>query len=76
LRSSEIADATLTVTNLGDQGGDRVLGVIYPPQFALVGFGAVKDRPWTVEGLLGVRPIVVATLAGDHRATDGQGSQK
>jgi len=71
LRSSEIADATLTVTNLGDQGVDKVLGVIYPPQVALVGFGAIKDRPWAVEGLLGVRPVVVATLAGDHRATDG-----
>jgi pyruvate dehydrogenase E2 component (dihydrolipoyllysine-residue acetyltransferase) len=71
LRSSDIADATLTVTNLGDQGVEKVFGVIYPPQVALVGFGAVKDRPWAVEGLLGVRPIVIATLAGDHRATDG-----
>jgi pyruvate dehydrogenase E2 component (dihydrolipoamide acetyltransferase) len=71
LRSSEIADATLTVTNLGDQGVDKVLGLIYPPQIALVGFGTVKDRPWAVEGLLGVRPVVIATLAGDHRATDG-----
>jgi pyruvate dehydrogenase E2 component (dihydrolipoamide acetyltransferase) len=71
LRSSELTDATLTVTNLGDQGAEKVFGVIYPPQVALVGFGAVKERPWTVDGLLGVRPIVIATLAGDHRATDG-----
>jgi pyruvate dehydrogenase E2 component (dihydrolipoamide acetyltransferase) len=71
LRSSELTDATLTVTNLGDQGVDKVFGVIYPPQVALVGFGAVKERPWAVDGLLGVRPIVIATLAGDHRATDG-----
>ena len=71
LRSSEISDATLTVTNLGDQGVEKVFGVIYPPQVALVGFGAVKQRPWAVHGLLGVRPIVIATLAGDHRATDG-----
>jgi pyruvate dehydrogenase E2 component (dihydrolipoamide acetyltransferase) len=71
LRSSEISEATLTVSNLGDQGVDKVLGVIYPPQVALVGFGAIKDRPWAVDGLLGVRPVIVATLAGDHRATDG-----
>jgi pyruvate dehydrogenase E2 component (dihydrolipoamide acetyltransferase) len=71
LRSSELTDATLTVTNLGDQGAEKVFGVIYPPQVALVGFGAVKERPWAVDGLLGVRPIVIATLAGDHRATDG-----
>jgi pyruvate dehydrogenase E2 component (dihydrolipoamide acetyltransferase) len=45
--------------------------VIYPPQVALVGFGAVAERPWAVDGLLGVRPLVTMTLAGDHRATDG-----
>jgi pyruvate dehydrogenase E2 component (dihydrolipoamide acetyltransferase) len=71
LRSSELADGTLTVTNLGDQGVEKVFGVIYPPQVALVGFGTVKERPWAVDGLLGVRPIVIGTLAGDHRATDG-----
>jgi pyruvate dehydrogenase E2 component (dihydrolipoamide acetyltransferase) len=71
LRSSELSDATLTVTNLGDLGVDKVFGVIYPPQVALVGFGAIMSRPWAVDGLLGVRPIVTATLAGDHRASDG-----
>lgn len=71
LRSSEMSDPTITVTNLGDRGVDLVHGVIYPPQVALVGFGAVRERPWAVNGMLGVRPIVTATLAGDHRASDG-----
>ena len=71
LRSSEMSDPTLTVTNLGEHGVDLVHGVIYPPQVALVGFGAVRDRPWAVGGMLGVRPTVVATLAADHRASDG-----
>ncbi|MFE6691809.1 dihydrolipoamide acetyltransferase family protein [Streptomyces sp. NPDC057743] len=71
LRGSEAADPTLTVTNLGDQGVESVLGVIYPPQVALVGFGRVVERPWAVDGLLGVRPVVTATLSADHRATDG-----
>jgi len=71
LRSSELSDATLTVTNLGDLGAEKVFGVIYPPQVALVGFGAIVHRPWAIDGLLGVRPIVTATLAGDHRASDG-----
>ena len=39
LRGSEMTDATITVTNLGDQGVRAVYGVIYPPQVALVGFG-------------------------------------
>ena len=71
LHRSELSDPTLTVTNLGDQGVESVHGVIYPPQVALVGFGRVAERPWAVDGLLGVRPLTVATLAADHRATDG-----
>jgi pyruvate dehydrogenase E2 component (dihydrolipoamide acetyltransferase) len=71
LRSSEIADATITVTSLGDQGVESVFGVIYPPQVALVGFGKIVERPWTSGGMLGVRSIIMASLSGDHRASDG-----
>jgi pyruvate dehydrogenase E2 component (dihydrolipoamide acetyltransferase) len=71
LRRSEMTDGTLTVTNLGDRGADAVHGVIYPPQVALVGLGRVVERPWAVNGMLTVRPVVTATLAADHRATDG-----
>jgi pyruvate dehydrogenase E2 component (dihydrolipoamide acetyltransferase) len=71
LRSSEVADPTITVTNLGEQGVPEVFGVIYPPQVALVGFGKIVDRPWALNGLLGVRPVMKATLAADHRVSDG-----
>lgn len=71
LRSSEMTDATITVTNLGDLGVETVYGVIYPPQVALVGFGKILEQPWAEHGMLGVRPILTATLAADHRATDG-----
>ncbi|WP_344384068.1 dihydrolipoamide acetyltransferase family protein [Streptomyces thermolineatus] len=71
LRGSEAGDPTITVTNLGDQGVEAVFGVIYPPQVALVGFGRVTERPVAVDGMLGVRPAVTATLSADHRAGDG-----
>lgn len=71
LRASEISDQTITVTNLGDQGAETVFGVIYPPQVALIGFGRIVQRPWAVNGMLDVRPVLTATLAGDHRANDG-----
>jgi pyruvate dehydrogenase E2 component (dihydrolipoamide acetyltransferase) len=71
LRSSELSDGTLTVTSLGDMGVGEVYGVIYPPQVALVGFGRVQERPWAAGGMLGVRPVVTVTLAGDHRVSDG-----
>ena len=71
LRSSEMSDPTLTVTNLGEQGAEAVLGVIYPPQVAIVGFGRIVDRPWAVDGMLAVHPVLTATLAADHRVSDG-----
>jgi pyruvate dehydrogenase E2 component (dihydrolipoamide acetyltransferase) len=71
LRSSELADPTITVTNLGEQGVEATFGIIYPPQVALVGFGRIAERPWVVGGNVEVRPVVTATVSGDHRATDG-----
>ena len=71
LRSSEMTDATLTVTSLGDLGVEAVFGVIYPPQVALVGFGKIMEQPWAKDGMLGVHPVMHASLAADHRATDG-----
>jgi pyruvate dehydrogenase E2 component (dihydrolipoamide acetyltransferase) len=71
LRSSEMSDPTITVTNLGDQGVDATFAVIYPPQVAIVGFGRLATRPWAEDGMIGAVPTVVASLAGDHRASDG-----
>jgi pyruvate dehydrogenase E2 component (dihydrolipoamide acetyltransferase) len=71
LRSSEMTDPTVTITSLGERGVESVFGIIYPPQLALVGFGKLVDRPWVVDGSVVARPLVTATLAGDHRATDG-----
>ena len=48
-----------------------MLGVIQPPQLALVGFGRVEDRPTARDGSVVVAPMVTATLSGDHRASDG-----
>lgn len=76
LRSREISSATITVTSLGERGAEKVYGVIYPPQVALVGFGKITERPRAIDGSIGIRPVLSAVLAGDHRATDGHtGSQ-
>ena len=71
LRSSEMTDATITITSLGDLGVESVFGVIYPPQVAIVGLGKILEKPWAKDGMLGVHPVMNATLAADHRATDG-----
>lgn len=71
LRTSEMSDPTITVTNLGDRGVQSVFGVIYVPQVALVGFGKITERPWAANGMVGARSILTATLAADHRVSDG-----
>ena len=71
LKSSEVTDPTVTITSLGERGVESVFGIITPPQLALVGFGAPLARPWVVDGQVVSRPLLTATLSGDHRATDG-----
>jgi pyruvate dehydrogenase E2 component (dihydrolipoamide acetyltransferase) len=66
-----MSDPTITVTNLGDQGVDEVFAIIFPPQVAIVGFGRVAPRAWAQDGMIGAVPAVVASLAADHRASDG-----
>jgi pyruvate dehydrogenase E2 component (dihydrolipoamide acetyltransferase) len=71
LRSSEMTDSTLTITNLGEQSVQAVFGVIYPPQVALIGLGSIELRPWVAGGKVCAQPLLCATLAADHRVSDG-----
>jgi len=74
LRSSEMSDATITVTNLGDLGVDAAYAIIYPPQVAIVGFGRSVERPWVVDGRIEPRSVVTISVSADHRAVDGRGA--
>jgi pyruvate dehydrogenase E2 component (dihydrolipoamide acetyltransferase) len=71
LRSSELSQSTFTITSIGEGGGDKVFGVIYPPQVGIVGFGEIREEAVVENGMIGIKPVVDVTLAADHRATDG-----
>jgi pyruvate dehydrogenase E2 component (dihydrolipoamide acetyltransferase) len=71
IRSSELADPTITVSSLGERGVEALYGIIYAPQVAIVGFGKVVARPWIIDGAIGPRSIITITLAADHRVSDG-----
>jgi len=71
LRSSEMSDATVTVTSLGDRGVDTVFPIIVPPQVAMVGLGKIAQRPVVVDGDVVAHTVVEASLTADHRVTDG-----
>ena len=72
LRNSEITEGTITVSSLGESGADALFGVIYPPQVALVGFGAPRVQPMVRAGTIMPRLGVTASLAADHRISDGR----
>jgi pyruvate dehydrogenase E2 component (dihydrolipoamide acetyltransferase) len=71
LRSSELGDPTLTVNGLGDRGADIVHGIIYPPQVALIGFGRLHEAACAEPGRVVSRRVCRASLAADHRVSDG-----
>jgi pyruvate dehydrogenase E2 component (dihydrolipoamide acetyltransferase) len=51
LRSCELTDAMITMTNLGDLGVETVYGVIYPLQVTLVGFAKITEQLWADDGI-------------------------
>lgn len=72
LRGSELRDAAITITSLGERSAETVLPIIHPPQVAMLGFGSIVERPWlTEDGGLAAQPVVTVTLAADHRVSDG-----
>lgn len=71
LLGSEMTEGTITITNLGELGADSVYGIIYPHQVALVGFGRITEQVRVADGMMGPRPVIIATLSADHRVVDG-----
>jgi pyruvate dehydrogenase E2 component (dihydrolipoamide acetyltransferase) len=72
LRSSELAEGTVTFSNLGEETADEVLPLIYPPQVAIIGCGKIAERPWVSDGKVAVRRVMTVSIAGDHRVSDGR----
>ncbi len=72
LKAAELADPTITITSLGDLGVEEIFPIITPPQVAMIGFGMLMHKPWVVAGKVEVREVIRATLAADHRVSDGR----
>ena len=72
LRASELAAPTVILTSLGEAHVETVLPIIQPPQVAIVGAGAVVERPWVIDGQVVPRRVLTLSLGADHRVTDGR----
>ena len=57
---------------VGEDTADAMYPVIYPPQVAIIGCGAIVERPWIVDGVVVPRQIMTVSVAGDHRVSDGR----
>jgi pyruvate dehydrogenase E2 component (dihydrolipoamide acetyltransferase) len=72
LRASELSAPTIILTSLGDSGVDTVFPIIQPPQVAIVGAGALMQRPGVIDGRIEPRQLLTLSLGADHRVTDGR----
>jgi 2-oxoisovalerate dehydrogenase E2 component (dihydrolipoyl transacylase) len=73
---AEMAQGTITITNVGTFGIDTGTPIINPGESAILCFGAVRPMPWVVDGTVQVRQVTTLALSFDHRNVDGQlGSQ-
>ena len=68
----EMTGGTFTITNGGVFGSWLSTPIINPPQAAILGMHATKDRPVVVDGEIVVRPMMMLALSYDHRLVDGR----
>ncbi len=67
----DLTGGTFTVNNYGALRNDFGDPVINYPEAAILGVGAMNERPWVVDGQVAVRRVVTLTVAFDHRISDG-----
>jgi len=72
----DLADGTITITNVGVFGIDTGTPILNPGESAILALGAIRDLPWVVDGTVVPRKVCQLALSFDHRVVDGQhGSQ-
>ncbi len=71
ITAAELSGGTATVTNYGSLGGRFSTPIIRAPEALIVGFGAIRPRPFVVRGEVVARPTLPIVTGGDHRLIDG-----
>ena len=68
----ELTGGTFTITNGGVFGSLYSTPIINPPQSAILGMHAIKERPVVVDGQIVARPMMYIAITYDHRIIDGR----
>lgn len=74
LTVDELTGGNFTITNGGVFGSLMSTPIINPPQSAILGMHAIKDRPMAVNGQVVILPMMYLALSYDHRLIDGKES--
>ena len=72
LKIEELTGGTFSITNGGVFGSMLSTPIINPPQSAILGVHAIKERPVAVNGQVVIRPMNYLALSYDHRIVDGR----
>jgi pyruvate dehydrogenase E2 component (dihydrolipoamide acetyltransferase) len=71
LKPEEFQGGTASLSNMGMMGIKHFEAVINPPQGMIMAIGAGDQRPYVIDGQLGIATVMSATGSFDHRAIDG-----
>ena len=74
LSLEELQGGTFTVTNGGTFGSLLSTPIVNPPQSAILGMHAIKERPIAENGQVVIAPMMYLALSYDHRIIDGKDS--
>lgn len=72
ISTEDLSGGTFTITNGGIFGSMLSTPILNPPQCAILGMHAIKDRPVVENGEIVIRPIMYLALSYDHRLVDGK----
>ena len=71
IRSTDLREGTCTISNYGSLGGRFATPIIRAPEVAIVGFGAIRQRPFVIDGAVVARQTLPIATGADHRLIDG-----
>lgn len=69
---ADMANGTITITNIGALGVDAGTPILNPGEAAILAFGAVRPTPWVHDGRIEIRDVTQLALSFDHRLVDGE----
>jgi len=72
LSIEDMTGGTFTITNGGVYGSLQSTPILNPPQSAILGMHAIKERPIAENGQVVIRPMMNLALSYDHRLIDGK----